>query len=177
MKIKNTKIYNNYPLQIIILANVLWLAFYIAGMYVMFKLSLIMGILYILYIILLERSFLKEACVYCCYYGKLCAFGKGIIVAKFFKKGNSEKFCEREFNFKDFIPQLLVALIPLVIGIVLLISRGFDVLILISIVYLLLSWFAINPILYGKIVCLHCKQGSICCPALKFFMKKNQIRK
>jgi hypothetical protein len=38
-------------------------------------------------------------------------------------------------------------------------------------IYPVFSWFAVNPILYGKLACLHCKQGSICCPALKFFTK------
>jgi hypothetical protein len=34
------------------------------------------------------------------------------------------------------------------------------------------SWFVVNPILYGKIACIHCKQDSICCPALNFFTKE-----
>ncbi len=167
-----TKIYDNYPLWIVILANILILAAYIAGVFIMFKLNLITGILCVIYIFLLERHFFKEGCIYCCYYGKSCAFGKGVIAAKFFKRGNSEKFCEREIGFKDLIPQILVVLIPLIVGIALLISRGFDLAILIVIIYPVLSWFAVNPILYGKLACPHCKQGSICCPALKFFTKQ-----
>jgi len=33
------------------------------------------------------------------------------------------------------------------------------------------SWVCLNQIIYGKLACIHCKQGSICCPALKFFTK------
>ena len=173
---KNPKIYESYPLWVVIISNILMLAVYIAGAFIMFRLSLITGILYAAYIVLLERHIFKEGCVHYCYYGKSCAFGKGVIAAKLFKRGNPEKFCEREISFKDFIPQILVVLIPLIVGVALLISRGFDILILIALIYPVLSWFAINPILYGKLACPHCKQGSICCPALKFFAKNKLPR-
>ncbi len=171
---KKTKIYDNYPVWIAILANVPSLAVYTAVAYIMFKLNLITGILYVAYLFLLERSFFKEGCIHCYYYGKVCAFGKGVIAIKFFKKGKPEKFCERELGVKDFIPQLLVVLTPLIIGIALFVSRGFNIPILIAMIYPILSWFVVNPILYGKLACLHCKQGSICCPALKFFTKKQK---
>ena len=171
MKTKNLKIYENYPIWIIILTNILMLAVYVAGAYIMFSLGLITGLLYTVFIILLEFYNLKEGCINCCYYGRLCAFGKGLIASKFFKKGNPEKFYERELGLKDFIPQILVVLIPLIVGIVLIFSRGFNIPILIAVIYPIISWFIINPILYGKLACIHCKQGSIGCPALKFFSK------
>lgn len=171
---KKSKTYDSYPPRIIILANILILAVYVAGTYIILSLSLIAGILYIAYIVLLERRFFKEGCVYCVYYGQLCAFGKGVIAAKFFKQGDPNKFCERELGFKDFLPQILVVLIPFSLGIALLISRGFNLPILIAMLYPLLSWFVVNPILYGKLACIHCRQGSICCPALKFFTKKKK---
>ncbi|PKP51223.1 MAG: hypothetical protein CVT90_03085, partial [Candidatus Altiarchaeales archaeon HGW-Altiarchaeales-3] len=134
------KIYDNYPLWIVIVSNILSLAVYAAGAYIMFTLSMITGILYIIYIILLERQFFIEGCIHCVYYGNTCAFGKGIIAPKFFKKGDPEKFCEREIGFKDFIPQVLVALVPLIVGIALLISRGFNPIILAAVIYPVFSW-------------------------------------
>jgi len=113
---KKPKIFDSYPLWIIILANILILAVYVAGAYIMFRLSLITGILYVAYLVFLELHYFKEGCSCCFYYGKLCAFGKGIVAAKFFKKGDPKKFCEREVGFKDFIPQILVVLIPLIMG-------------------------------------------------------------
>ena len=165
-------IFDSYPLWTVILANILLLAVYVAGIYIIFTLSLITGILYVIYIVLLEFYYLKEGCTCCCYYGKLCAFGKGSISALFFKKGDPGKFCERELGFKDFIPQVLVVLIPLVVGTAIIISRGFDLLFFVVVIYPVFSWFVINPILYGKFACVHCKQGGICCPALKFFIKE-----
>ena len=44
---KNPKIYNNYPLWIVILANILMLAVYVAGAYIMFALSIITGFVFV----------------------------------------------------------------------------------------------------------------------------------
>ena len=174
MKTKKPKIYESYPIRMVLLTNLLMLTIYFAGAYIMFKLHLITGILYLVYLIILEFQTYKEGCINCCYYKKRCAFGKGIIAGVFFKKGNPKKFSERELKAKDFIPQMLVTLIPLIVGTALLISRGFNIWILIATVYPVFSWFALNPIIYGKIACPHCKQGSICCPALKFFTKSKK---
>ena len=80
-----TQIFDSYPLWIVILANILIFSVYVAGAYIMFKLSLITGILYVVYLVFLERHFFKEGCIHCYYYGKLCAFGKGTLAAIFFK--------------------------------------------------------------------------------------------
>lgn len=140
----------------------------------MFSLSQLTGILYMLYVLIIELQVYREGCKYCFYYGKRCVAAKGLIAPFIIKKGDPKKFCERELSFKNFIPQLLVTLVPLVVGIALLISRGFNILILLALIYPLLSWFIVNPIVYGKIACPHCKQGSICCPASDFFMKKQK---
>ena len=104
-KMKNPRVYESYPLWTVILATILTLAVYVAGAYIMFRLSLITGVIYVVYLIFLERYFFKEGCICCYYYGKLCAFGKGVIAAIFFERGDPEKFCKREVGFKDFIPQ------------------------------------------------------------------------
>ena len=104
---KTTKIYDSYPLWIVILANILLLAVYVAGAYIMFRLSLITGILYVAYLVLLERHFFKEGCIHCCYYGNLCAFGKGVITAKFFKKDNPEKFVKESLVLKIYFHKFL----------------------------------------------------------------------
>ncbi|MCD4730114.1 MAG: hypothetical protein K8R74_05915 [Bacteroidales bacterium] len=168
---KPSTIYDKYPLWIVAIVNILMLAVYVAGAYITFKLSLITGILYTIYIFLLEYYNIKEGCTCCCYYGKECAFGKGIIASKLFRKEDPNKFSERELSFKDLIPQILVFLIPLIIGTALLVARGFDLLILVTTIYPIFSYFCLNQIIYGKLACPHCKQGNIYCPALKFFTK------
>ncbi|MBW2976779.1 hypothetical protein KY347_05015 [Candidatus Woesearchaeota archaeon] len=170
-KTEKPEIYDKYPLWMVFAYNIAMLLVYLAGAYIMFKLSLIAGILYIIYLVILELSLYREGCRYCFYYGKRCVAGKGLIAPVFVKKGNPKKFCERKLKMKDFIPQILVVLIPLIVGIALLISRGFEILILIALIYPVFSWFTVNPLIYGKLACIHCKQGTICCPALDFFAK------
>lgn len=166
------KIYENYPAWIVLIVLLFQLAVYACGAYIMFTLSLIGGILYLAFIIVLEINILYEACTSCCYHGRICAFGRGVISKIFFKKGDSSKFAKREIKFKDILPQILVVLIPVIVGIAILINRGFNMAILIAIIYPVVSWFALNPLIYGKLACPHCKQGSIACPALDFFAKK-----
>lgn len=163
--------YEKYPLWIVIIINILMLLVYAAGAYIMFVLSWITGVLFLVYIIILELSIYREGCRHCFYYGKRCAFGKGIIARIFFNRGNPKNF-QREITWKDFITQMLVTIVPLGVGILLLISRGFNAWILAAIIYPVFSWFVVNPIIYGKLACPNCKQGKICCPALKFFSKK-----
>lgn len=158
----------------VLVYNLAMLLVYLTGAYIMFSLSQLTGILYMLYVLIIELQVYREGCKYCFYYGKRCVAAKGLIAPFIIKKGDPKKFCERELSFKNFIPQLLVTLVPLVVGIALLISRGFNILILLALIYPLLSWFIVNPIVYGKIACPHCKQGSICCPASDFFMKKQK---
>ena len=167
-----TKIYEEYPIWNVILVIILFLAVYTTGSYIMFRLHLITGILYILYIILMEYFVYKEACPHCLYYGQLCFSGRGKLAKLLYKKGDPKKFCEREMKFKDFLPQIILLLVPIIVGIALLISRGFHLLTLIAIIYPIFNWFCINPTLYGKLACPHCKQGAKCCPALDFFSKK-----
>ena len=157
----------------ILVYNVLMLALYLAGAYITFMLHPIIGVLYIVFLVVMELQTYREACKYCCYHGKACGSGKGVIASLFFKKGDPKKFCERKLSFKDFIPQMLIGMIPFVLGIALLISRGFNPVILLAAIYPLLSWFVVNPLLYGTI-CKHCKQGKNCCPAMEFFNKKKK---
>lgn len=168
------KLYENYPIEKVIITVAIQLLLCVAGAYIMFRLSWITGGLYIAFLIFLERSIYKEGCRYCYYYNKRCAFGRGKLAPIFFKKGNPKKFCEREIKWKDFVPMMLASLIPVIVGIALLISRGFHLLTLIAILYPIANWFVINPILYGQLACKHCKQGGKCCPALEFFSKSKK---
>ena len=171
---KKPALFEKYPLWMVLVFNLALLVVYLAGAYIMFRLHLITGILYVIFLLFIESSVYREGCRYCYYYGKRCVAGRGLIAPLFVKKGAPKKFCEKEITFKNLIPQLLVVIIPVVVGIALLISRGLHVLTLISVVYPVFSWFAINPVIYGKLACNHCRQGSICCPTMDFFSKQKK---
>ena len=168
---KKAKLHENYPFKIVFPVLIVMLLTWLAALYIMFSLSCITGWLFVIFLVVLESSVYREGCRHCYYYGKRCAFVRGKIAPLFFKKRDGKAFSEREITWKDFLPQILVGLIPVIVGIALLISRGFEWLMLIAVIYPVLNWFIINPILYGKLTCAHCKQGKKCCPALKFFDK------
>lgn len=168
------KLFEKYPLWMVFFYNICMILTYLTGAYILFRLHFITGILYLIYMIFLEFSCYREGCRYCYYYDKRCIAGKGKIAALFFKKGNPKNFCKRELKFKDFIPSLAASFVPLIVGIFLLISRGFHLLTLIATLYPIFSWTFLNQIIYGKLACPHCKQGHKCCPALKFFTKKKK---
>jgi hypothetical protein len=66
---------------------------------------------------------MRKSCVNCYYYGKFCAFGKGKISSLFFKKGDSRQFVKCKITWKDILPDFLVSIVPVVVGIVLLIVK------------------------------------------------------
>jgi len=66
MKEGRPKIYEKYPFWMVVVVNILMLAVYVAGAYIMFKLNLITGILYVIYFLILEFQLYKEACTSCC---------------------------------------------------------------------------------------------------------------
>ncbi|KYK20720.1 hypothetical protein AYK21_05630 [Thermoplasmatales archaeon SG8-52-2] len=166
------KSYEKYPIGFVIGANILQLLIYFIGAYIVYLIGPIWLILYVLYIIILEIRLLRLSCIHCYYYGKLCAFGRGKFCALFFKKGKPKKFIDKKITWKDIIPEFLLSIIPIMIGIALLII-DFNLILLFLIILLLILAFPANGYLRGALACIHCKQREIGCPAEQFFRKKN----
>ena len=168
---KDINSYENYPIWIVILSNIVSLTIYGLGFLIIFRLGLIFLILYSIYILALEYRLIKNYCVNCFYWGKSCGFGKGRLSSLFFKKGDILKFCTKEMTFKDIIPDILISLIPVVIGIVLLIVE-FDFIILFALLLLLILTTIGNGFIRGALTCKYCKQRELGCPAEKMFSKE-----
>ena len=109
--------------------------------------------------------------IHCYYYGKVCAFGRGKICSWFFKKGDLQKFADKEISWVHILPDFLVVIIPLVGGIVLLVI-SFNWLILVLIIVQFLVFFIGAAIIRGQLACKHCKQRELGCPAAKAFFKE-----
>jgi len=163
-------IHKNYPLRIIAVTNLLSLLIYITGAYIIYQLSIIWALLYIGYILFLEIRLLSVSCPDCYYYSKLCPFGKGWVSALFFKKGIPENFACRKFSWADMIPDLLVVLFPLLVGIIVLIIKFSWFLLVAAGILMLLATIG-NSFVRGQLACKYCKQGEIGCPALELFSK------
>ena len=167
---KKQKYYEKYPYWIIIISNVFSIAIYLIGAFIIYQLGSIWLVSYLLYILWIEIRILRRSCVNCYYYGKYCAFGKGKISYLLFKKGDSKKFIQDKITWKDIIPDFMVSLIPMLVGIAILII-DFNWFLLTMIVILALLTFAGNALVRGSLACKYCKQREIGCPAEQLFNK------
>ncbi len=162
--------YENFPWWIVIFSNLVSLAIYTSGLFIIYHVSLIFALLYLVFILVLEYQLIRTGCINCYYYGKLCGFGKGKSSGWLFKKGDPAKFCARDFSWKDLIPDILISAIPLLTGIVLLIIEFNFFLLLASVLVVLFTTFG-NQFIRGKLTCANCKQRERGCPAFELFNK------
>ena len=163
--------YDNYPFRIVFVSNLFSLLLYAAGAYIMFRAGWIWLVLYIVYVVWLEGRLLAKSCVNCRYYGKVCAFGKGKICSIFFKQGDPKKFNEVKITWSSMLPDLLVALVPVLTAIVLMIIDFNWVVLGMMIVIILLS-SAGNSFIRGSLACKYCRQREIGCPAVQLFNRE-----
>lgn len=164
------KTYENYPVWVVVLSNLVSLAIYGLGFAIIFRLGLIFSIFYLIYILVLEHRLIGHHCVDCHYWGKACGFGKGRLSSWFFEKGDISRFCAKGMTIKDIIPDILVSLIPLVVGIVLLIA-DFNIALLFTLLLLIILTMFGNGYVRGKLTCKYCKQKELGCPADRLFNK------
>jgi hypothetical protein len=165
------KCFENYPFSIVLFSNLVSIAIYLIGAFIISKIGIIWLILYLFFIISFEFRLIKWHCINCSYYGKVCAFGKGKISSIFFKKGNLKNFCKKQITWKDIIPDFMISLIPAIVGIIILV-KDFDLIFLSLVIILLLLAFAGNGMVRSQLACKYCKQREIGCPAQKLFEKK-----
>jgi hypothetical protein len=162
---------NSYPLWIPALSILLSLAIYSLGAYILSGFGPLVVAIYILYCLWEEYRVISRSCPSCCYYGKLCGLGRGLISPLFFKKGDPKKFTDREISWKDLIPDMLILLIPLLGGIIYLFIR-FNFLTLALMVVITVLAMPGTGFMRGCLICPNCQQRELGCPAEKFFAKK-----
>ena len=159
-----------------LVSNLVTLSIYMLGAYLVLQafIALRFGAMWLsLYLILigwLEFRLLSGHCINCYYYGKSCAFGRGKISSIFFKKGDPKRFCKMQITWRDLIPDFMVAIIPMLAGIVILIKQ-FDWTIFLCVFVLGMLAFVGNGYVRGSLACKYCKQKKLGCPAEKLFNK------
>jgi hypothetical protein len=164
------KTYERFPLWIVFLSNLVSILIYFSGFFITLGFSWIAASLYLVYVLALEYRLLSRHCTNCWYWGRICGFGKGRVSSLFFKKGDPAKFCGNSMSWKQMIPDLLISLVPLIIGIVLLIIE-FDFFILFAAIILVVATTSGNAFIRGNLTCKYCKQREYGCPAEKLFNK------
>jgi hypothetical protein len=137
------------------------------------RLGWIAAVLYLVFILAFEYRLISKHCVNCYYWGKTCGFGKGRLSSLFFKRGDPSKFCDKEMSWKDLIPDLLISLVPLIIGIVLMIIK-FDFILLFAVIILIVLTTFGNGFIRGTLTCKYCKQRELGCSADKLFNKEKK---
>jgi hypothetical protein len=162
--------YENYPARIVVMSNLVSLLIYGIGAYILYRFSLIWAIIYVIFIILLEFRLLGRHCVECYYYGKTCAFGKGYLSSLLFPRGQPEQFNQKKMKLTDILPDFLVFIVPVLVGVLLLVQE-FSWIVLSLIIALVFLGFFGNALVRGQLACRHCKQKEIGCPAEQLFNK------
>jgi hypothetical protein len=160
--------YDSFPKFIVLITTLFSLAVYALGIFILARFGLWLVVLYILYCMWLEFRILQKSCVNCYYYGKRCGLGKGILCSWFFKQGKNENFNIRNFSWLNILPDFLVTLVPLILGIIAL-MQDFSWLLLLSLLVLLILATQGNAIIRSNFLCHYCKQRELGCAAERLF--------
>jgi hypothetical protein len=168
----NKNVRENYPLSTPLLSVLLSLAIYTIGIIILSGFGLIAVLLYVIFCLWFECRVMYKSCRYCYYYGKVCGLGKGKLAPLFFKKGDPKVFIEKEVSWKDLIPDFLVLLIPLLGGLLSL-FYDFNFLSVALIVLMIILGMPMVGFMRDCLLCPHCKQRELGCPAEKLFGHKD----
>ena len=165
-----TSSFEHFPWWMVVISNVVGLAIYAIGLYLMARLGLVWGLLYAAYCIWMEWRLLSGSCRYCYYFGKQCGFGKGRVSSWYFTRGTEQTLSAKHISWGDLLPDFMVSLIPLIAGITMLV-RSFSWFVLLLIVTLAILGSVGTGFVRGQLACKYCKQRELGCPAEQLFSK------
>jgi hypothetical protein len=168
-----TSSFENFPWWMVLICNLVGLAIYAIGLFLMVRLGTVWGVFYAVYCVWMEWRLLSGSCRSCYYFGKRCGFGKGRLCSWFFNQRSERTLCAKRFSWRDVVPDFMVSLIPLGVGIAILI-RNFSWVVLLLIVTLAFLGSVATGFVRGQLACKHCKQREIGCPAEQLFSKTKQ---
>lgn len=165
-----TSSFENFPWWMVIVCNAVGLAIYAIGFCLLARLGTVWGVLFAAYCVWVERRIISGSCRYCYYYGKRCGFGRGRVCSWFFSKGSEQTLCNKRLSWRDVVPDFMVSVIPLGVGIALLI-QSFSWLVLLLIIALALLGSVGTGLMREQLACKYCKQRELGCPAEQLFNK------
>ena len=162
--------YDSYPARIVLVTLLHSLLTYALGAYILSGFGVVWVAPYLIYCLALRLRLVKAGCPDCWYYGKVCGLGLGWLSGRLFGPGDPRRFVSRKFTWLDLLPDMLVAIIPLVGGVVLLVM-SFNWLLLGAVLALVLLAGPGNGFMHGSLLCRHCRQHDLGCPACDLFSK------
>jgi hypothetical protein len=167
-KAMETSSFENFPWWMVLVCNAVGLAIYAIGFCLMTRLGILWGVVYAAYCVWVEWRILSRSCRYCFYFGKRCGFGKGRVCSWFFRKGSEQTLCTKRITWLDVVPDFMVTLVPLGVGITMLI-RDFSLLALFLIIVLVFLGSVGTALVRRQLACKYCRQRELGCPAEQLF--------
>jgi hypothetical protein len=164
--------YESYPLKLNCVSLGIALSSYALGTAIFYLINPFLGAGYLLLCALSLLAGLYYRCRFCYYHGKRCPSGLGILGKLLFKKGDPQGFKDR----KNLILAGILdfgALILAVLGGVALCVINFSLLA----AALLAAYILVAVVLsftVKKVLCAHCEQGRLGCPAYEGMMGKSK---
>jgi hypothetical protein len=160
-----------YPAWTVAVATALNLAIYALGAAIVARLGWALLVPYLALPLYLEVALLTKSCPRCFYYGKRCFSGKGLLSALICRRRDPAEFAAREITWLSLLPDLLVTLIPLAVGVVLSIRR-FEWTLVGAVVGLMVLAFPGTGFVRSRLACCHCRQRLLGCPAENLFRRQ-----
>jgi hypothetical protein len=160
--------FDRYPLGTVLVANAVAWSIYGLGTAIMARHGAAPALVYVACCLWVEFRVLTKSCRSCWYYGRRCGFGKGKLCSLLFPKGDPADFLRKEITWWDLVPDFAVGFLPVIAGGVLLVRR-FSWPLLLMVAALLVLASAGNAFVRGVLVCRHCRQRHLGCPAQKLF--------
>lgn len=150
----------NWKASDIVISNIPSMLTYLLGIWILFHLGILIGILYIVFVLVELVLFMRFVCIYCPTYDSVhCPSGYGKVAAKLFKRGRVSEF---RSMFNKFIPILsLVWIIP-IIGAILLLLNDFSFYYLGLLISFVIVGYVILPFFHRRFECRDCPNRQNC---------------
>ncbi len=162
--------FGDFPWWMVATCNAVGLGIYAVGLYLVARLGIVWGLLYLAYCVWMEWRILSGSCRHCYYFGKRCGFGKGRVCSWFFTRGPERSLCRKPISWWHVLPEFMASLIPLGVGIAMLI-RDFSWLVLLLIVALVFLGSVGTGFVRGQLACKYCRQRELGCAAEQLFSR------
>jgi hypothetical protein len=144
------------------------------GAFILYQLHPLFGAAYILLCAVCLIVCLNYRCRFCWYFGKRCYAGLGKLAGVLFEPGEPAGFAKPGNLIPAAIFSFTVLLLPLLV-ILVIVLIGFSWLNLALLLSYLLVVVAPGFVLRKSLVCDHCKQGELGCPAYEGMQGKRKV--
>lgn len=157
--------YESYPFSTVCLSMLQTVLSYVLGALIFyFAGGILLGFGYIVLCLIVLLLSMRFRCTFCYYYGKKCPSGLGRLSKSLFSKRDAADFANPRNVSIVAIPSFGLLFLPLVVGLVFVFIRFSWLLLFLFIAYFLIAISAGFP-LRKDLLCKHCRQGEIGCPA------------